>query len=48
MSWFGFGFGYFNFGGEQGGSGGGPPPPSYTPALKFNDVRNSQYLALIF
>ena len=24
--------------------GSSPPPPSYTPALKFNDRRNSMYL----
>jgi hypothetical protein len=27
--------------------GGSSPPPSYTPALKFNDKRNSQYAALL-
>lgn len=25
---------------------GGHPPTAYTPALKFNDARNSQYAAL--
>ena len=34
---------------ETTGSGGGPsPPPGYTPALQFNDARNSQYLGLGF
>jgi hypothetical protein len=27
---------------------GGTAPPTYTPALKFNDKRNSMYFALLF
>lgn len=27
--------------------GGGGPPPTYTPALKFNDQRNSMYVPLV-
>lgn len=28
--------------------GGGAPPPTYIAGAKFNDVRNSQYVALLF
>lgn len=39
---FGFGFGMW----RRKGGGGGPPPP-YVAATRFNDNRNSQYVALI-